>query len=326
MSNEASNTDGSRLLQNTTGLGLGGLSFGSGMDLSSNLGVAGGGFRVKWITGQIGNSGSNYISMNFTGNGLASGGVVGSLSSGNNISVNGGISSGLSSDIIVSSKTTQVIFNRPESMGCSSGGSVGAGGGALRAEAIGGSATPSVSSSSSGSAFCSPGHGGCSVPKTTVPPHTSNYCYDYSSEDEDYDFDDVNTSSDDEGEEIERFRDSERRRRGGCRSGMEDDEEDDEEDENDDGGGEYEEDDDDYWEADQKLLELIRLRPISSIINAQPPTAGILRRTVSSDLSINKGAFSKIGSISFWTKHNSAPPKTLSSMKRVCFAEVAQIY
>ncbi|KAJ1608170.1 hypothetical protein OIY81_2734 [Cryptosporidium canis] len=358
MSNETSNTDGSRLLQNTTGLGLGGLSFGSGVDLSSNLGVAGGGFRVygievdldtvnpsfwsdskileiaginrKWITGQIGNSGSNYISMNFTGNGLASGGVVGSLSSGNNISVSGGISSGLSSDIIVSSKTTQVIFNRPESMGSSSGGSVGAGGGALRAEAIGGSATSSVSSSSSGSAFCSPGHGACSVPKTAVPPHTSNYCYDYSSEDEDYDFDDVNTSSDDEGEEVERFRDSERRRRGGYRSGMDDDEDDDDEDddddENDDGGGEYEEDDDDYWEADQKLLELIRLRPISSIINAQPPTAGILRRTVSSDLSINKGAFSKIGSISFWTKHNSAPPKTLSSMKRVCFAEVAQIY
>ncbi|KAH7649515.1 hypothetical protein FG379_001141 [Cryptosporidium bovis] len=88
------------------------------------------------------------------------------------------------------------------------------------------------------------------------------------------------------------------------------------------------EEDDDYWEVDHKLLELIKLRPTSSLINAQPPISGILR-TVSSEINYNnKGSFSKIGGSisSLWTKHNSAPPRTLSSMKRVCFSEVPQIY
>ncbi|KAH8739170.1 hypothetical protein FG386_001037 [Cryptosporidium ryanae] len=85
---------------------------------------------------------------------------------------------------------------------------------------------------------------------------------------------------------------------------------------------------DDYWEVDHKLLELIKLRPTSSLINAQPPITGILRRTVSSDISNNKSSLSKIGGSisSLLTKHNSAPPRTLSSMKRVCFSEVPQIY
>ncbi|OII72866.1 uncharacterized protein cubi_00838 [Cryptosporidium ubiquitum] len=338
-------SEGSKLLQSSSSSGSGICN--SGVDLSSYLCTGGGlkefgnevdletinpsfwsrskileiaGINKKWITGQIGNSGNNYISVNFAGGGVG-GGMVNGLNSSSNMSLGVGIASGLSSDIIVSSKTTQVIFNRSENMGSNNSGNSGSGG-ALRADVIGGSASsvPSSSSSSaivmgggmSGSVNC----GGILISKT-VPP-SSNYCCDYSSEDEDdsYDFDDIETSSDEEPGNMMNFRDGERRREGYRlgRRGVEEEEEE-------------EEDDEEYWEVDQKLLELIRLRPTSSIVNAQPPTAGILRRTVSSDVNINKGTFSKIGSISsFWTKHNSAPPKTLSSMKRVCFAEVAQIY
>ncbi|POM83683.1 hypothetical protein CmeUKMEL1_08620 [Cryptosporidium meleagridis] len=339
----------------------------------------------KWITGQIGNSGNNYISMNFTGGGVAGGGVINGLNGNNisNMSISSGISSGLSSDIIVSSKTTQVIFNRSENMGSNNSGGSGLGGGALRTDVIGGStksmpcantniiaattnATANVTNAvtsyttdfspstiaigvgnvpSSGSS----NYGNILSQKAAVIP-SSNYCYDYNNEDEeneDYDFDDIDTSSD-EDKSVLNFKGNERRRgggrykfgggyveedrRGGGGGGEEeeeeeDDDDDDDEDNDDSDNSGGEDGDDDYWEADQKLLELIRLRPTSSIINAQPPTAGILRRTVSSDVSISKGTFSKIGSISsLWTKHNSSPPKALSSMKRVCFAEVAQIY
>ncbi|KAH8584534.1 uncharacterized protein ELE39_000424 [Cryptosporidium sp. chipmunk genotype I] len=376
-------SEGSRLVQSSSLIGGGSVvSYNSGIDLSSYLSTGGlrefgseldfemvnpsfwsaskileiAGINRKWITGQIGNSGNNCINMNFTGGGVGGSGVISGLSSNSstNMSISGGISSGLSSDIIVSSKTTQVIFNRSENMGNNNGGNSGLGG-ALRADVIGGSATSiscanttnntvattAITASSplavaaglgnivsSGS---SNNYAGILSPKAVIPP-SSNYCYDCSSEEEeneDYDFDDIETSSDDDGGgggSIVNFRDGDRRRGGrGFRLGGGCDEEE-RKGESGENNDDYD-DDDDYWEADQKLLELIRLRPTSSIINAQPPTAGILRRTISSDVTINKGTLSKIGGISsLWAKHNSAPPKTLSSMKRVCFAEVAQIY
>lgn len=319
---ETSSSEGSKLVHNaSTVAGIGGWAKECGVDVdletvnpsfwteSKILEIAG--INRKWITGQIGHSSNSYMSINFSGGGLAGGGGGGVKGGGGgNMSIGGGITSGLSSDTIVSSKTTQVIYNRNEGSmggGGSGGGSTGVGR-ALRADVTGGSAAKMTTGSVFGSSGCG---GGASISKMTAAP-SSNYCYDYSSEDEEdaYNFEDVKSSSDEdeEGGDLVRLRDGEE----------------DEEDDSDEGRGE---EDEDYWEADQKLLELIRLRPISSIINAQPPTAGILRRsTASSDLELNKGPFSKIGAISFWTKHNSAPPKTLSSMKRVCFAEVAQIY
>ncbi|CUV04842.1 unnamed protein product [Cryptosporidium hominis] len=401
LGNVNNTSEGSKLVQNSSLVGgtSGSVaSYNSGIDLSSYLNIGGlrefdleivnpsfwsaskileiAGINRKWITGQIGNSGNNYISMNFTGGGVGGGGMINGLNGNNssNMSISSGISSGLSSDIIVSSKTTQVIFNRSENMGSNNSGSSGLGG-ALRTDVIGGStksipstntniitattnatanatATTSATNAatvvtssttaSSPSAIAigvgnisssgSSNYGSISSPKAVALP-SSNYCYDYSSEDEeneDYDFDDIDTSSD-EDKSIVNFKGSERRRGSGrYKFGggyAEEDRRRGEEEDDDSDNSSGEDGDDDYWEADQKLLELIRLRPTSSIINAQPPTAGILRRTVSSDVSISKGTFSKIGSISsLWTKHNSSPPKALSSMKRVCFAEVAQIY
>ncbi|KAF7456313.1 hypothetical protein HWI79_3166 [Cryptosporidium felis] len=298
------------------------------------------GINRKWITGQIGNSNNNYVGIGFSGvggggsGGLTNGGVGGGLSSGGIGGLSSGsVASGLSSDTIVSSKTTQVIFNRIENGGIG-GASMGVGviggggscgqatvGGALGTDVVGGSTAPAVlatattGASQTGANFqpgsCTGGGtgvGSCgAVGLTTIQrpasPFTSNYCYCDEDEEDGFEFDETETSSDDSGSDA-----------GGY--GGEDYE-----------GGENDEEDGDYWEADEKLLELIRLRPTSSIINAQPPTVGILRRTVSSEAN-RGGAFSKIGGgiSSFWTKHNSAPPRTLSSMKRVCFAEVTQIY
>ncbi|OII78371.1 hypothetical protein cand_034290 [Cryptosporidium andersoni] len=80
--------------------------------------------------------------------------------------------------------------------------------------------------------------------------------------------------------------------------------------------------DEEQW-IDEKLIELIKRRPISSILNAEPPANGILRRTASE---YPPNSSSRSGFTTIWTKYHSAPPKTFPSMKKVCFAEMIEIY